>query len=179
MTVFYFVLLFCVTVLAGLCHSVSECNVKPVINCASLHLSVCFPAGGHLLRPVGADQPLHRLCGGGAAGGAQLGVPPPQAAAAHGQHGQGHDVPRQQHHQPGHVRGVQDQHAGLDDPLAGAQQGQCAAASIHAGQRGHGHHDRHEHRPLLPAAQERLLEEQHSGGQEGEGDVETRQTVLQ
>lgn len=123
-----------------------------VINNASPHLPVS--AGGHLLRPVGAVQPLHRLLGGGAAGGAQLGFPPPQAAAAHGQHGQRHDVPRQQHHQPGHVRGVQDQHAGLDDPLAGAQQGQGAAAGLHAGQRGHGHHDRHEHRPLLPAAPE-------------------------
>lgn len=155
------------------------CLSLSLINDASLHLSVCPTAGGHLLRPVSADQPLHRLRGGGTAGGAQLGVPPPQAAAAHGQHGQGHDVPCQQHDQPGHVRGVQDQHAGLDDPLAGAQQGQGATSGLHAGQRRHGHHDRHEHRPLLPAAQERLPQEQHSGGQEGEGDVETRQTVLQ
>lgn len=140
--------------------------------------SLCPSAGGHLLRPVRAVGPLRGLRRGGAAGGAQLGVPPPAAAAAHGQHGQGHAVPRQQHHQPGHVRGVPDQHAGLDDPLAGAQQGQGAAAGLHAGQREHGHHDRHEHRPVLPSAQERLPEEQHhAGGQEGEGDVETPQTV--
>lgn len=142
------------------------------------HLPFSVSAGGHLLRPVRAVGPLRRLRRGSAAGGAKLGLPPPPAAAAHGQHGQGHAVSCQQHHQPGHVRGVQDQHAGLDDPLAGAQQGQGAAAGLHARQRGHGHHDCHEHRALLPSAQERLPEEQHTGGQEGEGDVEAPQAVF-
>lgn len=128
--------------------------------------------GHHLLRPLRGVVSLRGILGGGLAGGDQLGVPPPPADPAHGQYGGEHALPRQQHHQPGHVRGFPHQHAGLDDPLAGAQQGQDSPAGLHAGQRGHGHHDRHEHHPLLPAAQERLFKEQHPGGQEGEGDVE-------
>lgn len=115
---------------------------------------------------------LHRLRRGGPVGGAQLCVPSLQTDPAHGQHGGEYASPRQQHDQPRHVRGLPDQHAGLDDPLAGAQQGQRASPGVHAGQRGNGHHDGHEHHPLLSAAQERLFKEQHEGGQEGEGDVE-------
>lgn len=136
----------------------------------SNHLS---PPGDHLFWPLRAVLPLHRLLRGGAAGGNQLGVPPPQANPAHVQHRQGHPLPHQQHGQPGHVRGVPHQHAGLDDPLAGAQQGQGAAGGLHAGQRGPGHHDRHEHRPVLPSPQERLPEERRPGEQEREGDVES------
>lgn len=133
---------------------------------------VFLSAGCHLFRPLCAVLPLHWLCRGGAAGGVELRVPPPQADATYGQHRQRHAVPCQQHDQPGHVRGVQDQHAGLDDPLAGAEQGQGAAAGLHAGQCGHGHHDCHEHRPVLSPAPERLFEEQHTRDQEREGDVE-------
>lgn len=129
-------------------------------------------AGNHLFRPLRHLVSLRWLRRGGPAGGAQLRVPPPQTDPAHGQHGREYASPRQQHDQLGHVRGFPDQHACLDDPLAGAQQGQRASPGVHAGQRGNGHHDRHEHHPLLSAAQERLFEEQHEGGQEGEGDVE-------
>lgn len=130
--------------------------------------------GNYLLRPLCAVLPLRRLFRGGTSGGDQLCLPPPQANAAHGQHRQGHAVPSQQHGQLGHIRGVSHQHAGLDDPLAGAQQGQFAAPGLHAGQRGFGHHDSHEHCPLLSSTQERLFEEQYSGEQEGERDVERR-----
>lgn len=130
--------------------------------------------GNHLFRPLCAVLPLHRLFRGGTAGGDKLRVPPSQANAAHGQHRQGHAVPSQQHGQLGHIRGVSHQHTGLDDPLAGAQQGQFAAPGLHAGQRGFGHHDGHEHCPLLSSTQERLFEEQHSGEQERERDVERR-----
>lgn len=120
-------------------------------------------------------MPLRGLLRGGPAGGDKLCVPPPQGDAAHVQHRQRHAVPGQQHHQPGHVRGVPHQHAGLDDPLAGAQQGQGAPRGLHTGQRGHGHHDGHEHCPVLPATQERLSEEvQDQGDQERQGDVERR-----
>lgn len=137
-------------------------------------LPVFLSAGDHLLRPLCAVLPLCGLCCGGAAGGDQLGVPPPQAAPAYGQHCHWYTVPGQQHDQPGDVRGVPHQHPGLDDPLAGAQQGQGAPPSLHAGQRGYGHHDGHEHRPLLSAGQERLFEEQHPGDQERERDVKAR-----
>lgn len=130
--------------------------------------------GNHLFRPLCAVLPLRWLFRGGAVGGDKLCVPPPQANAAYGQHCQRHVVPGQQHDQPGHVRGVPHQHAGLDDPLAGAQQGQGATPGLHAGQRGDGHHDGHEHCPLLSSTQERLFEEQHSGDQERERDVESR-----
>lgn len=130
--------------------------------------------GDHLFRPGCGVVPLRGLRRGCLAGGDKLSVPPHQADPAHGQHGREHAVPRQQHDQPWHVRGVPYQHAGLDDPVAGAQQGQCAPPGLHAGQRGHGHHDGHEHRPLLPPAQERLLKEQHPGSQERKGDVERR-----
>lgn len=128
-------------------------------------------AGDHLFRPFSRLLSLRGLCRGGPAGGDQLCVPPLQADAAHGQHGHQHALPHQQHDQPGNVRGFPDQHAGLDDPLAGAQQGQRAPPGVHTGQCGNGHHDGHEHYPLLPAAQERLFKEQHTGRQEGEGDV--------
>lgn len=77
--------------------------------------------GNHLFRPLCAVLSLHRLRRGGTVGGNQLRVPPPQTDPAHVQHVQGNHVPRQQHGQPGHVRGVPHQHAGLDDPLAGAE----------------------------------------------------------
>lgn len=131
--------------------------------------------GDHLFRPLCAVLPLRGLCRGGPVGGDKLGVPPPQANAAYGQHRQRHAVPGQQHNQPGHIRGVPHQHAGLDDPLAGAQQGQGAPPGLHAGQRGYGHHDGHEYCPVLSATQERLFEEQYPGDQEGEGDVERRE----
>ncbi|CAG11393.1 unnamed protein product [Tetraodon nigroviridis] len=143
-----------------------EPETEPVLGA-----SVPSCGGDHLFRPLRAVPPLHRLLRGGAAGGDQLRVPPPPADPAHVQHRQGHALPRQQHGQPGHVRGVPHQHAGLDDPLAGAQPGQGATGGLHAGQRGPGHHDPHEHRPVLPAPPERLLEERRPGEQEGEGDV--------
>lgn len=130
--------------------------------------------GDHLFRPLRAVLPLCGLCRGGPVGGDKLCVPPPQADAAHGQHRQRHTVPGQQHDQPGHIRGVPHQHAGLDDPLARAQQGQGAPPGLHAGQRGYGHHDGHEYRPVLSATQERLFEEQHPRDQERERDVERR-----
>lgn len=133
--------------------------------------SVLSPsAGDHVFRPFCHLLSLRGLRRGGPAGGDQLCVPPLQADASHGQHGRQHASPHQQHDQPGHLRGFPDQHAGLDDPLAGTQQGQRAPPGVHAGQRGNGHHDGHEHYPLLPAAQERLSKEQHAGRQEGEGE---------
>lgn len=111
-------------------------------------------AGNHLFRPLCAVLPLRRILRGGPVGGDKLCVPPPQANSAHGQHRQRHAVPGQQHDQPGHVCGVPHQHAGLDDPLAGAQQGQGAVGGVHTGQRWTGHHDRHEHRVVLSPAQE-------------------------
>lgn len=111
------------------------------------------------------------ICSGGSVGGDKLCVPPPQTDPAYVQHCHRNAVPSQQHDEPGHICGVPHQHAGLDDPLAGAQQGQCAAPGIHTGQCGYGYHDSHEYCPLLSAAQERLFEEQQSGEQEGEGDV--------
>ena len=132
------------------------------------------PPGDHVLRHLGAVLPLRGLRRGGPPGGDQLGVPAPAADAAHGSAGVGHPLPGQQHRQPGHLRGVPHQHAGLDDALAGAEPGQRAPGLLHGGQRGHGHHDRHEHRALLSPAAQRLPEEQRSGGQEGEGDVRRR-----
>lgn len=131
--------------------------------------------GDHLLWPRCGVMPLRGLCRSGLVGGDKLCVPPSQADPAHGQHGHSHTVSRQQHDQPGHVRGVPYQHAGMDDPVAGAQQGQGAPPGLHARQCGHGHHDCHEHRPLLPAAQERLLKEQYPGSQERERDIERKE----
>lgn len=127
--------------------------------------------GDLLFWPLCGVVSLRGICRGGPVGRDQLGVPPPAADHAHVQHCHRDVVPGEQHDQPGHVRGVPHQHAGLDDPLAGAQQGQGATAGLHSGQRGHGHHDRHEYCAVLSAAQERLFEEQHSGDEERQGDV--------
>lgn len=128
-------------------------------------------SGHHLFRPLCAVLSVRGLRCGGSAGGDKLRFPPPPAAAANGQHRGRYAVPCEQHNQSGHIRGVPHQHAGLDDPLAGAEQGEGAPVGLHPGQCGHGHHDRHEYRALLSTAEERLFEEQHQGNQEGEGDV--------
>lgn len=153
------------------CRCVNMLQTLSVVTFLSFSLS---PPGNHLFRPLCAVLPLRWIFRRGPVGGDKLCVPPPQANAAYGQHRQRHVVQSQQHDQPGHIRGVPHQHAGLDDPLAGAQQGQRATCGLHAGQCGFSHHDRHEHCPVLSSSQEWLLEEQHSGDQEREGDVKSR-----
>lgn len=154
------------------------CSAKPILTFLFLFFLCSSSAGDHLFRLLRAHLPLRGLLRGGPDGGDKLCVPPPQANAAYGRQRHEHAVPRQQHHQPGHVRGVPHQHAGLDDPLAGAQQGQRAAHGLHSGQRRHGRHDGHEYRAVLSATQERLFEEQHPGEQEGEGYVEKRGRIM-
>lgn len=136
--------------------------------------SLPSPVGDYLFWPLCAVVPLRGLRCGGPVGWDKLSVPPPQANAAYGQPRRWHPVPGQQHHQLGHICGVSYQHASLDDPLVGAQQRQGAPPGLYAGQRGYGHHDSHEHRPVLSAAKERLLEEQNPGGKEWKRDVKRR-----
>lgn len=145
-----------------------------------------FPpcSGDHLFRDLCADLSLCGFCCGGATGGDQLSLPALEASAPHGQPGQGHILPSQQHDQPGHVCGVSHQHSGLDDPLAGAEPRPHPSAQLHRRQCRSGHHDRHEHRALLPPHEERLHEGQPREGteereREGERHVGKALLVLQ
>ncbi|XP_078278224.1 TLC domain-containing protein 2 isoform X1 [Rhinoraja longicauda] len=136
----------------------------------SSHCLVSVSIGDHLFRHVRVPLPLRGLRRGGPAGGGQLHLPPPEADASDGQHAPSHRLHPQQHRQPGHLRGLPHQHAGLDDPLAGAEPRQRPARHLQHRQRRHGHHDPDEHRALLPTAQERLPQIQ-QGREEGEREV--------
>lgn len=108
--------------------------------------------GDLLLWAVGADMSLCGFCGCGPACGDQLHLSAPEADVADGQYRQEHGVPCEQHDQPGHVRGVPHQHAGMDDTLVGAEPWSYSPFQLHGGQRGSGHHDPHEHCFVLPVA---------------------------
>lgn len=111
-----------------------------------------------MFRDLGAELSVRGLRCRGAAGGDQFHLSAPQASATHGQPGQKYILPRQQHDQLGHVRGVPHQHFGLDDPLAGAEPRARPPGQLHHRQRWFGHHDPHEHCAVLPADAKRLYE---------------------